>query len=214
MISAILTRIRCRWRTGSRRRRPTFQFAVELPAKPRRPVAERARSGARAVGWIRESGSGTKPTPGLRWWQRRRRWLAAAVIAFVIVAGVLAAPFVGSAVEKPGGSAVQGDQGSESDQAFCDGLNEAIAGKLAPLTLANALQTTTARDARARGITTAVDARATNLARRSFCKARCCGKATRSVSITTSSMRPRCDSYRPMRCRRRRAIRRDPGSRG
>ena len=83
------------------------------------------------------------------------------MIAFVIVAGVLAAPYlVGSAESRslvllP--CTVIG--GSESDQAFCDGLNEAIAGKLAPLTLANALQTTTARDARARGITTAVDAR-------------------------------------------------------
>ena len=123
-------------------------------------MAERARSGARAGVDPRER-IRDQADPGLRWWQRRRRWLAAAVIAFVIVAGVLAAPYlVGSAESRslvvlP--CTVIG--GSESDQAFCDGLNEAIAGKLAPLTLANALQTTTARDARARGITTAVDAR-------------------------------------------------------
>ena len=83
------------------------------------------------------------------------------MIAFVIVAGVLAAPYlVGSAESRslvvlP--CTVIG--GEESDQAFCDGLNEAIAGKLAPLTLSNSLQTTAARDAREQGITTAVEAR-------------------------------------------------------
>jgi serine/threonine-protein kinase len=38
-------------------------------------------------------------------------------------------------------------------------LNDAIAGKLAPLTLSNAMQTTAARDARQHGVATAVDAR-------------------------------------------------------
>ena len=162
MISAILTQDPVPMVDRQPQTPPNFQFAVEVClAKNPDDRWQSAHDLARALTWIRESGSGTKPTPGLRWWQRRRRWLAAAVIALVIVAGVLAAPYlVGSAESRslvvlP--CTVIG--ASESDQAFCDGLNEAIAGKLAPLTLANALQTTTARDARARGITTAVDAR-------------------------------------------------------
>jgi eukaryotic-like serine/threonine-protein kinase len=162
MISAILTQEPVPIVDRQPQTPRNFQFAVEVClAKNPDDRWQSAHDLARALAWIRESGPGTKPTPGLRWWQRRRRWLAAAVTAFVIVAGVLAAPYlVGSAESRslvllP--CTVIG--GSEGDQAFCDGLNEAIAGKLAPLTLANALQTTTARDAGARGIKTAVDAR-------------------------------------------------------
>jgi serine/threonine-protein kinase len=79
----------------------------------------------------------------------------------VIVAGLLTAPYIRIGAESRSlvvlPCTVIG--GLESDQAFCDGLNEAIAAKLAPLTLSNSMQTTAARDARAQGITTAVDAR-------------------------------------------------------
>jgi eukaryotic-like serine/threonine-protein kinase len=162
MISAILTQDPVPMVDREPHTPRNFQFAVEVClAKNPDDRWQSAHDLARALAWIRESGPGTKPTPGLRWWQRRRRWLAAAVIAFVTVAGVLAAPYLVGRAESRSlvllPCTVIG--GSESDQAFCDGLNEAIAGTLAPLTLANALQTTTAHDARARGITTAVDAR-------------------------------------------------------
>ena len=162
MISAILTQDPVPMADRQPQTPRNFQFAVDVClAKNPDDRWQSAHDLARALAWIRESGPGTKPTPGLRWWQRRRRWLAAAVIAFVIVAGVLAAPYLVGRAESRSlvllPCTVIG--GSESDQAFCDGLNEAIAGKLAPLTLSNSLQTTTARDARVSGITTAVDAR-------------------------------------------------------
>jgi tetratricopeptide (TPR) repeat protein len=139
-----------------------FQFVVNVClAKNPDERWQSARDLAKALAWIRESGPWTKPAPGVRWWQRHRRWLAGGVTTLVIVAGVLAAPYLTGRAESRSmvllPCAVIG--GSESDQAFCGGLNEAIASKLAPLTLANALQTTTARDAREHGVTTAVEAR-------------------------------------------------------
>ena len=209
MISAILTQDPVPMADRQPLTPRNFQFAVEVClAKNPDDRWQSAHDLARALAWIRESGSGTKPTPGLRWWQRRRRWLAAAVIAFVIVAGVLAAPYlVGSAESRslvvlP--CTVIG--GSESDQAFCDGLNEAVAGKLAPLTLANALQRRR-RATHAHEVSRRQWTRGVNLARRSFSKARCCGRATRSASPTTSSMRPRCDSCKAIRIWPRRASR-------
>ena len=86
--------------------------------------------------------------------------------------------------------------GTASDQAFCDGLNEAIAGKLAPLTLSNALQTTAARDARAHGVTTAVEARRQFGATLRAARHAAAGGRQGLASITTSSMRPHCDSCR------------------
>ena len=162
MISAILTQDPVPMVERQPQTPRNFQFAVDVClAKNPDDRWQSAHDLARALAWIRESGSGSPPMPGLRWWQRRRRWLAAAVIVLVTVAGVLAAPYlVGSAESRSLAllpCTVIG--GAESDQAFCDGLNEAIAGKLAPLTLSNALQTTPAREARARGMTTAVDAR-------------------------------------------------------
>ena len=151
MISAILTQDPVPMVDRQPQTPRNFQFAVDVClAKNPDDRWQSAHDLARALAWIRESGPGTKPAPGLRWWQRRRRWLAAAVIAFVIVAGVLAAPYLVGRAESRSlvllPCTVIG--GLESDQAFCDGLNEAIAGKLAPLTLSNALQTTAARDAR------------------------------------------------------------------
>jgi tetratricopeptide (TPR) repeat protein/predicted Ser/Thr protein kinase len=139
-----------------------FQFVVDVClAKNPDERWQSAHDLSRALSWIRESGSWTKPAPGLRWWQRRRRWLTAAVIALVTVAGVLTAPYLVGRAESRSlvllPCTVIG--GLQSDQAFCDGLNEAIAGTLAPLTLSNALQTTAARDARQHGVATAMDAR-------------------------------------------------------
>jgi serine/threonine protein kinase/tetratricopeptide (TPR) repeat protein len=162
MISAILTQEPVPMVDRQPQTPRNFQFAVDVClAKNPDDRWQSAHDLARALKWITESGPRIKPTPGLRWWQRRRRWLAAAVIAFVILAAVLTSPYLVGRAESRSlvllPCTVIG--GSDSDQAFCDGLNEAIAGKLAPLTLSNALQTTTARDAHLRGITTAVDAR-------------------------------------------------------
>jgi eukaryotic-like serine/threonine-protein kinase len=162
MISAILTQDPVPMVDRQPQTPDNFRFAIDVClSKNPDDRWQSAHDLGRALTWIRESGPGAKPTPGLRWWQRHRHWLAAAVIVFVIAASVLAAPYMVGRAESRGlvllPCAVIG--GSEGDQAFCDGLNEAIAAKLGPLTLSNSLQTTTARDARASGITTAMDAR-------------------------------------------------------
>jgi len=162
MISAILTQDPVPIAERQPQAPRNFQFAVDVClAKNPDDRWQSAHDLARALAWIRESGPWSPPMPGLRWWQRPRRWLAAAVIAVVTVAGVLVAPYLVGRAESRSlvllPCTVIG--GADGDQAFCDGLNEAIAGKLAPLALSNSLQTTAAREARLRGITTAVEAR-------------------------------------------------------
>ena len=162
MISAILTQDPVPIAERQPQAPRNFQFAVDVClAKNPDDRWQSAHDLARALAWIRESGPGSPPMPGLRWWQRRGRWLAAAVLVLVTVAGVLAAPYLVGRAESRGLALLPCTVigGAEGDQAFCDGLNEAIAAKLAPLTLSNALQTTPAREARLRGVTTALEAR-------------------------------------------------------
>jgi tetratricopeptide (TPR) repeat protein/TolB-like protein len=141
---------------------PNFDFAVRVClAKSPDERWQSAHDLARALTWIKESGPAAGPKPGVRWWQRRRRWLAAASIAAAAVAVALAGLLATRSNETRNLVILPCTvmTGNAADQAYCEGMTDAIAGKLLPLAVGQTLQLTPAREARTRSVTTVVEAR-------------------------------------------------------